>query len=307
MTEQSVGVIGVGRLGSDVAFTLAERDLCDIVLYDKDPDRAAYLASDLSDTSFGHVYNRRISWTPVMGDLRRCSVILVAAGARAEGDGYRENLFRRNRPIAEEIAETFRGSSNLFVVASDPVELMTAELTRLLQVPSSRVMGIGGVVDSYRARFALGEQLSVNPEFIRSQVVGPYGTESYLLWEYSSVNGVPARELMSAEAIDQTVSIVDSEEHSKKWLMSHAPSRYTPAIACLELLRSLVLDDRRVLSVTMSWSGILGISGVAMSVPCVVGRFGAERPLVPDVDASVRAQLDKSAKAMAAILGEAGT
>jgi len=59
MIEQSVGVIGIGRLGSDVALTLAERDLCNLVLYDRVTEKAEYLASDLTDTPFGHVYNSR--------------------------------------------------------------------------------------------------------------------------------------------------------------------------------------------------------------------------------------------------------
>lgn len=175
MTEQSVGVIGVGRLGSDVAFTLAERDLCDIVLYDKDPDRAAYLASDLSDTSFGHEYSLRVSWSANLEELSRCSVILIAAGDRAADVSDQEELFNRNRAIAREVAETFVGSSTLFVVASDPIDLMTAELTRLLKLPSSRVMGVGGVVDSFRVRHAIGETLSYNPDIVRSHVIGPQG------------------------------------------------------------------------------------------------------------------------------------
>jgi malate/lactate dehydrogenase len=302
MREESVGIVGVGRLGSDVAFTLAERDLCDILLYDKDPDRAEYLASDLSDTAFGHVYNRRVTWTDTLGELSRCSVILVAAGARAEEHPSPEALFRKNRGIVEEIAATFVGSSNLFVVASEPVDLMTAELNRLLKITPSRVMGIGGVVDSYRVRSVFAEALSLNPDFVVSQVIGPHGGDATVLWEFSSVNGVPLRELAEQELLDRSLSDLgtDTETHLRQ--MTKTTSRYTPAMACLELLRSLVLDDRRVLSVTMQWAGIMGISGVAMSVPCVVGRFGAERPILPPLDAAAREKLETSAEALAAVL-----
>jgi malate dehydrogenase len=306
MTEQSVGVVGVGRLGSDVAFTLAERDLCDIVLYDREPDRAEYLASDLSDTAFGHVYNRRVSWTDTLEELNRCSVILIAAGARAEDYPSREALFRQNQAIVKEIATAFVGSSSLFVVASEPVDLLTAELNRLLKVPPSRVTGIGGVVDSYRVRFALAEALSLSPEFVVSQVVGPHGRDTHVLWEYSSVNGVPLRELVEQDVLDSAISDLGFDADPRRQPVNSTTSRYTPAMACLELLRSLVLDDRRVLSVTMPWSNIFGISGVAMSVPCVVGKFGAERPILPSLDTTTRKRMEASAGAMAAVLrGEA--
>ncbi len=306
MTDQSVGVIGVGRLGSDVAFTLAERDLCDIVLYDKDTEKAAYLASDLRDTAFGHEYPLRVSWTADLAELNRCSVILIAAGMRMDGNTSREELFRENRLIAEEVARTFIGSSILFVVASDPVDLITAELTRLLKLPSSRVMGVGGVVDAFRVRYAIAETLSYSPDIIRSHVVGPQGRESEVLWDYTSVNGVPLKELTDGDTIEKTRELLNSESHSKTWLMAESASRYTPALACLELIRCLVQDDRRVLSVTVSCPELTGVPGVAMSVPAVVGRFGAERLLLPKLEDESNKRLKKLAESFAKTLEELG-
>ncbi len=300
MIEQSVGVLGVGRLGSDVAFTLAEHDLCDIVLYDKDPERAEYLASDLSDTLFGHAYNRRVSWVREARGLTRCGVILVAAGARMDAGVSTAELFRENRSITAEIAETFVGSSNLFVVASEPVDLVTAELARALKLPPSRVMGIGGVVDAYRVRHSLGEALSVRPGYIRSHVMGPHNSDVSIIWDYTSINGISIRNIAEPEVLTDVERELGSDERLTE--MNVSTSRYTPAIACLELLRSLVKDDRRILSVTMPWHNLLGISDVAMSVPAVVGRFGAERAVPPELDRPARDRLERIAGGLASVL-----
>ncbi|TVQ27855.1 MAG: hypothetical protein EA382_02860, partial [Spirochaetaceae bacterium] len=279
MSEQSVGVLGVGRLGSDVAFTLAERDLCDIVLCDTDRERAEYLASDLTDTSFGHIYNRRVSWVDDISGLAQCSVVLIAAGARRQPGATTGELFDQNRRVAREVADALVGSSALFVVATEPVDLMTAELARLLRLPPSRVMGIGGVVDSLRVRSALGETLSVGPDYIRAHVVGPHSSEAVIVWDYSSINGIPVRSIAAAADLEAIEATFRSESDARLAQMNESFSRYTPAMACLELLRSIVKDDRRVLSVTIPWVDVLGISGVAMGVPAVIGRFGAERPV----------------------------
>lgn len=297
MSEQSVGVIGVGRLGSDVAFTLAEHDLCDVLLFDVDRERAEYLASDLSDTSFGRSYSRRVSWVSSLEELTGCDVAFVSAGRRIGPDNQVEALFESNRPIAEEIARAFVGSSTLFVVATEPVDLMTAELARLLKLPPARVMGIGGVVDAYRVRHAVGEALSVNPDYIRSQVIGPHTHDVEILWDYTTVNGVPVRRLTTEDRLSHITESLANEADSRLLLMTGSMSRYTPAMASLELVRVLATDNRRVLSVTIPWVGVLGITGVAMSVPCVVGRFGAERPVVPDVS-------EESAKRLAGIADE---
>jgi malate/lactate dehydrogenase len=300
MIEQSVGVLGVGRLGSDVAFTLAEQDLCDIVLYDKDPERAEYLASDLSDTLFGHAYNRRVSWVHDVRGLAGCSVILVAAGTRRDTGISTAELFRQNRSIAAEMADAFIGSSNLFVMASEPVDLMTAELARALRLPSSRVMGIGGIVDAHRVRHALGEALSVRPGYIRSHVIGPHDSEVSIIWDYTSINGVSIRDIAKPELLGEVERALASDVRLTE--MNVSTSRYTAAIACLELLRSLVKDDRRILSVTVPWHNLLGISDVAMSVPAVIGRFGAERAVPPKLDGPARDRLERIAGSLASAL-----
>ena len=300
MIEQSVGVLGVGRLGSDVAFTLAERDLCNIVLYDKDTERAEYLASDLSDTLFGHAYNRRVSWVNEARALAECSVILVAAGARRDAGTSAAELFRENRSIAQEMAQAFVGSSNLFVVASEPVDLMTAELARALKLPPSRVMGIGGVVDAYRVRHALGEALTVRPGYIRSHVIGPHDSDVSIVWDFTNINGVSIRDIADPDVLATVEREISSDQRLTE--MNVSMSRYTPAIACLELLRSLVKDDRRILSVTMPWHNVLGISDVAMSVPAVVGRFGAERAVPPKLDRAARERLERIAGRLASAL-----
>ena len=305
MAVGSVGVIGVGRLGSDVAFMLAEGDLCDVVLYDAVAEKASFLASDLSDTSFERVYSRRITWASELRELTRCDVILLAAGNRPDENDTPQDLFRANRPLIREIADAFMGSSTLFVVATEPVDLVTAELARRLHLPHSRVMGIAGVVDSFRVRYAVGQALSVNTDYIRTHVVGPHDERAHILWEYTSINGVPIQSLTSEDRLAKLES--SFTEQVKDQFRQHTGnlSRYTPSIACFDLLRVLTRDDRRIMSVTIPWVNVLGISGVAMSVPSVIGRFGAERVVLPELDGGVKNRLRKSADAYASILGEA--
>lgn len=299
MIEQSVGIIGVGRLGSDVALTLAERDLCDIVLYDREPDRARYLAADLSDTSFGHVYNRRVSWAARIGDLASCDVILVAAGARLTPETGTSGLLAANLAVADELATAFVGSSKLFVVATEPVDLMTAALRRLLNLPAGRVVGIGGVVDSFRLRHIVADALDVSPDFVSTQVIGPNGPEASALWRFTAVNGVPVSALASGEALAEMERSFAADAATRASRMAESFSRYAPAMACFELLRSIIKDDRRVMSVTMEWSGLAGISDVAMSVPALLGRFGVERTYLPELSQEALTVLRRQAKNLA--------
>ena len=193
------------------------------------------------------------------------------------------------------------GTSTLFVVASEPVDLMTAALSRALNLQrSGRVIGIGGLLDAIRVRHAVAERTGFSPEYIRANVIGPYDSEAMILWDFSSVNGVPIRSVVATEVLESVDSAFVSDSEMRVRRMNDSLSRFTPAIACVELLRAVVKDDRRVLSVTAPWVDTLGISGVAMSIPCVVGSFGAERFVIPPLADEARERLRWSARRLAA-------
>lgn len=297
MKGQSIGIIGAGKLGADVAFMLAERDVAEVVLYDRDRDRAAFLASDLTETVFGGGYNNRIVAVESMGDLTRCDVVLLAAGERGERESGESistaGHFSANRPLVREVAETFTGTSTLFVVASEPVDLLTAELTQLLRLPFSRVLGLGGVLDAHRVRHLLSEAMQFNPEYLRSQVVGPHDERVIPLWDYTSINGVPVRSILDRSVLSAVESALS--ERSGGAVPRGSSSRYTPAVACVDLLDAILRDDRRILSATVLWDNVYGLSGIAMGLPCLIGRLGAERIILPELSAAERKRLTEAA------------
>lgn len=306
MSERTVGIVGVGRLGSDIAFSLAERDLCNVVLFDQEPDRARYLAADLTDTSFGHVYNRRVSWVESLTDLSGSDVILITAGQRRTPGMTTTDLYRANRAVIHQLSVACSGSSALFVVCSEPVDLLTTELFRALNRPAARVMGIGGMIDSIRARSAIADATSLNPNSIRSHVVGSHGADAQILWDFSSINGVPIREVIAADVPAAVDQVFRSQAEARLQQMTESFSRYMPAVAAVELLRALVTDDRRILSVTVPWNHTLGIADAAMSAPVVVGRLGAERIVLPSLSKPTVAMLrDTAAKLEAIVQGAA--
>lgn len=283
-----------------MAFMLAERDLADVRLYDLDRDKASYLASDLTETVFGGGYTNRVTAVREMDELRRCDVILVAAGKRRSNGDSLEDLVRHNRPLIREIAAVFAGSSTLFVVASEPVDLLTVELARLMRLPFSRVLGLGGVLDSYRVRHTLGEAMQVNPDYIRSQVVGPHGQGLQPLWDFTSINGIPIRSIVDEELLTTVAESLERESDNK--MLAAGYSRYAPAVACLDLLDAIIRDERRILSTSVLWENVLGLSGVAMGIPCVVGRLGVERMIVPTLSETARKLINGAAEEYAGIL-----
>jgi len=213
-----------------------------------------------------------------------------------------EDAFASNRSLIREIADAFVGSSALFVVASEPIDLMTAALRRELRVPPSRVLGVGGVIDSFRARHGFANALELSPEFVTSHVVGPNASGSRILWGFTSVNGVPARAVADEAVIADVEKSFASDAGVRLRRLAESSSRYAPAMATFDLVRALVKDGRRIMSVTMEWTNTLGISDVAMSIPAVIGRYGADRVMLPQLDEATVSALRSSANELSSIL-----
>lgn len=306
MHSRRIGIIGAGRLGSDVAFLLAEDDLCEVVIYDEQVPRAEYLAGDLRDTAIGREYSTQIRWTADMRTLSACDIIVVAAGRPLRADDDPFEVFESNRAVSTEIAEVLVGSSAVFVVGTDPVDLMTSALGIDMQLPPGRVLGLGGLVDSYRARFLIGDALSVNPQYVQAHVAGPHSAEARILWQFCSVNGIAVSDLLSEE---QTREIA---ERFKQNAAPQAPSRpgsgaisrYTSAVACLDVLRTLVKEGRNVLSVSIRCEHILEGTPAAMSAPVVVGQLGGEHIELPGLDEQARSAFAGRARTYAGWLEE---
>ena len=306
MHSRRIGIIGAGHLGSDVAFLLAEDDLCEVVIYDQQGSRAEYLAGDLRDTAIGREYSTQIRWTADMRSLSDCDIIVVAAGRPLLANDDLFEVFESNRAISTEIANVLSGSSAVFVVGTDPVDLMTSTLGIDMQLPPGRVLGLGGLVDSYRARFLIGDALAVNPQYVRAHVAGPHSAEARILWQFCSVNGISVSDLLSG---DQTREI---EEQFERNAAPQAPSRpgsgaisrYTAAVACLDVLRTLVKEGRNVLSVTIRWDQILEKTPAAMSAPVVVGRLGGEHIELPELEQAAESTFTERARVYAAALEE---
>lgn len=288
MKNPEVGIVCAGRLGSDIAFMLTENDLCDVVLFDEDHDRARYVAGDLQDTAIGREYTTRVRWSTDLADLYSAEIIVVAEGSgptdKATSDDTRAELFANNRAIGDKVAESFLGASALFLVATEPIDLMTAYITSRLHLPPQRVLGLGGLLDSLRLRFLIGETLGVNPAYVHAQVAGPHDQDAVILWDFCAVNGISIHDLSTPDqrsTIERRFAedVTDTAKQGRG-----ETSRYAPAIAAYELLRTLVKAGRNVHSVTMQWGNGLGEAPAAMSVPAVIGQLGAERHFLPKLD-----------------------
>lgn len=301
----NIAIIGVGNVGANTAFFIAEKNIGSVVMYDIQDGLAQGKALDMMEAAPIRGYQYGISGTNSLDDVADASVTVVAAGTVREPGTKRDDLFTKNAEIIDGIAQSMKGYAGTVVIATEPVDLMVMRFQQKSGLDASRVVGLGGVLDSTRLRYALSRELGITTENITATVVGRHSDQMMPLVDYSRVNGVPVSTLMDdvhlARVLDETRNagdlIVEMSQRSSSF--------YGPSAAAADVVQAIVWDTKRILPVSFVWDGQYGIAGVAMSLPTVLGFTGIERVLEPQLSQDQVRILKQSADELTAIYAKA--
>ncbi|HKK48244.1 MAG TPA: hypothetical protein VJ932_04065, partial [Alkalispirochaeta sp.] len=150
----NIAIIGVGNVGANTAFFIAEKNIGSVVMYDIQDGLAQGKALDMMEAAPIRGYQYGISGTNSVDDVADASVTVVAAGTVREPGTKRDDLFTKNAEIIDGIAQSMKGYAGTVVIATEPVDLMVMRFQEKSGLDASRVVGLGGVLDSTRLRYA---------------------------------------------------------------------------------------------------------------------------------------------------------
>jgi malate dehydrogenase len=208
----------------------------------------------------------------------------------------RDALFLQNRNIINEYAKRITNPAAKVIIVTEPVDLLTTVFAATSSLPSHQIMGLGGILDATRLRFFIAKEVGVSVENVAAQVIGRHADDMIMLQDYCCISGVPIENFMTKEKIknlfEQTrqagVLIVD--------LARRASAYYGPSAVAADLAEAICCDTGRVMSVSQVFTGQWGISGVAMSLPCVINQTGITGVIEPILDQEQLNILKQSAK-----------
>ena len=183
--SNKVMIIGTGNVGASITFSLINQRTAvnELVLVDINTADAEGEAMDLRDAlAVAPSYMKIKSGS--YKDARGCDIIVITAGANQKPGETRLDLLKKNsgifRPMVKEImANGFRG---IFLVITNPMDVMTYLTWKYSGLPSDHVLGSGTVLDSARLRLKLSERLNVNPKSIHAFQIGEHGDSEFALW-----------------------------------------------------------------------------------------------------------------------------
>lgn len=294
-----VGVVGMGWVGSSVAMSVLSSGIAsELLVCDARRELAEGEAMDLAH---GAAFYPAASVRAVdLEELETADAVVVAAGRGGTAKESRLDLLRDNAAIVRDIANSLRKLKGLLVILTNPVDVMTYVAHAASGLPPSRVIGTGTMLDTARLRQVLGRELELEPRSVHAQVLGEHGDSEVVLWSGVRIGGVPIRLWPGWTSERETrlateVRVAASEIIRRKGATNHAIGLVTGA-----LLRWSLRGERRVLTVSRVQEGALGIDGVALSLPAVVGASGATHVLSPEMDEGELVALRRSAEVLRA-------
>ena len=279
--KRKVVIIGTGFVGMSYAYALLNQKACDeIVLIDVDKKRAEGEAMDLNHGLAFSGTNMRIS----SGDYNECAdadIVAISAGASQRPGESRIDLLHRNTEIFESIiTKTVNsGFSGIFMIASNPVDVMSYVTYKISNFHPSRVIGTGTILDTARLRYLLGDYFQVDARNIHAYVMGEHGDSEFVPWTQAMIGTKSITTLCgdnpSKYDYNDLVNISDEVRLAAgKIIEAKKATYYGIGMAMVRITRAIFGHENSILTVSSLLQGEYGQRDVYAGVPCVVGGNG---------------------------------
>jgi L-lactate dehydrogenase len=277
--SMKVTIIGPGKVGMVLAYTLMLRGVArEIVLVGSNREKAEGEALDLTHAQAFQQIPVKVRAGEI-GDAAGSEVVAVCASvpmpsglltrnALAQGNA---DLMKKLLPRVAEVAPEAK-----LVMVSNPVDVLTWQALELTGFPRERVMGTGTLVDSIRFRELLSEMLHIHPDDLRAYILGEHGEHQFPAMSVAQAGGERIDDTPERRALCERAKHFGIEVFKKKGNTCYAIGQ-----AAAYIIEAILLDEKRTVPLSVKIDGYLGVSGVCLSVPVVVGRRGVERDLHP--------------------------
>lgn len=307
-----IGIVGCGMVGSASAFALVMRGVGrEIVLVDLNTARAEAEANDIYHAvPFANPLTVRAGGYP---DLSGARVVVIAAGVAQKPGETRPQLLQRNTAVFGQVVPSIlqHAPDAVLVVVSNPVDILThiaAHFAQKFNVPTTRVLGSGTMLDTARFRALLGRHYGVDPQHVHAYVIGEHGDSEVLTWSQATIAGMHLDEFCKVQGTclsEEQKRQIDDQVRGAAYqiIAGKGATYYGIGSAVARLVEVLLADQRAMLTVSCRLAKIPGLEDVTFSLPHVVGGRGAITPIPLVLTPDEQSGLDRSAGIIRELIG----
>ena len=278
---KKISLIGAGQIGGTLAHLIGLKELVnEVVLFDVASGMAKGKALDIAQSSSVDGFNVKFSGTDDYQDIKDSDVIIITAGVPRKPGMSRDDLLSINLKIIKQVAEGIKKHSpNAFVICiTNPLDVIVMAFQKYSNLPTNKVVGMAGILDSSRFKLFLSLELNVPVKEIKAMVMGGHGDTMVPLPRLTKVSGKPLLDLVKEgkitseklESINQRTR--DGGAEIVKYL-EKGSAFYAPAASGVEMASAYLNDEKKILPCAAYLSGEYGIDGLYAGVPVVIGKM----------------------------------
>ena len=302
-TNRKVVLVGAGFVGMSMAYSILDQGGVDeLVLIDVIKEKAI---GEEMDLSHGLPYAPQ-KMTIKAGDYSDCkdaNIVVITAGLAQKPGQSRLELAIANAKIVKEITENVKSSgfNGIYIVASNPVDLMSYVVAQVAGVPKSRVIGSGTVLDTARLRYLIAEYLKVSSKNVHAYILGEHGDSSLVPWEHCYVGCKKMIDIMK----DNNLPMDDLKKiHDGVWKAAYEiiekkkATYYGIGMALNRLVKAILNDENSILTVSSYLDHEYGQNGLYIGVPAIINKDGVKELLELKLNEQDQAKFNHSCEIM---------
>jgi len=305
MARPKIALIGAGQIGGTLAHLAALKELGDVVLFDIAEGTPQGKALDIASSGPSEKFDAAVTGANDYSAIAGADVCIVTAGVPRKPGMSRDDLLGINLKVMKSVGAGIAAHApNAFVICiTNPLDAMVWALREFSGMPHHMVCGMAGVLDSARFRHFLSLEFNVSMKDVTAFVLGGHGDTMVPLVRYSTVGGIPLPDLVNMgwttqDKLDAIVQRTRDGGAEIVGLLKTGSAFYAPATSAIEMAEAFLKDQKRVLPCAAWVDGALGLKGMYVGVPTVIGAGGIERVIDIKMTRDEQAMFDKSVDAV---------
>ncbi|MBE6906467.1 MAG: L-lactate dehydrogenase [Ruminococcaceae bacterium] len=283
INRSKVAIIGTGLVGSSTAFSLVTQGACDeVLLIDLNKERAR---GEMMDLRHGIDYlNRNVKVN--VGDYSDCAdadIVVITAGAPPREGQTRLDTLGASKKIIESIVSPIMesGFTGIFLIISNPVDIIAQYVYKLSGLPKSQVIGTGTALDTARLKNLIGDLVQIDPRSVHAYALGEHGDSQMVPWSRVTVGGKTFTEILRDnperfKGVDLDQLVHDTIGAGWEILKRKGTTYYGIATTAAGIIKAVLQDENRIIPVSTLLDGEYGERGVFCGVPAILGRTGVK-------------------------------
>ncbi len=282
IVKRKVAIVGCGLVGSTTAFSLITQGICDeVMMIDINKERAYGEMLDLQDCI--EYLNKNVKvYTGDYSDCGDVDIIVITAGAPPKQGQTRLDTLELSAKICKSIVDPIMqsGFDGIFLVISNPVDIISHYVYFLSGLPKNQVIGTGTAIDSARLQNMIAQIAKVDPRSVHAYSMGEHGDSQMVPWSTVTVAGKPFYDVIADNKelvgdVDLDDLLYKTTQEGWEILNRKGTTYYGIATACAGIIKAILDDENRIVPVSTLLEGEYGESNVYAGVPTVLNRMGA--------------------------------